>query len=77
MSQVDIKYTSDIQTDLKILMQEIEKIIFDLDPILVACKGRLLKIGYYHHFLINIEIRVFASKHCDSDFLSQLINRFD
>ena len=63
MPHADIKYTADIQIDLKTLMSDIEKIILDLDPTAGACKGRAIKVDEYHHSHINIEIRMFATKH--------------
>ena len=77
MPHADIKYTSDIQIDLKTLMSDIEKIILDLDPTSGACKGRALKVDEYHHSHISIEIRLFATKHRDIDLLNELINRVD
>ena len=47
MPHADIKYTSDIQIDLKTLMSDIEEIILDLDPTSGACKGRALKVDEY------------------------------
>ena len=75
MPHADIKYTSDIQIDLKTLMSDIEKIILDLDPTSGACKGRALKVDEYHHSHINIEIRLFATKQRDIDLLNELINK--
>ena len=77
MPHADIKYTSDIQIDFKSLMLDIEKIILDLDPTSGACKGRALKIDEYHHSHINIEIRMFATKHRNIGLLNELINRVD
>ena len=77
MPHADIKYTSDIQIDLKTLMSDIEEIILDLDPTSGACKGRALKVDEYHHSHINIEIRLFATKNRDIDLLNKLINRID
>ena len=77
MPHADIKYTADIQIDLKTLMSDIEEIILDLDPTSGACKGRALKVDEYHHSHINIEIRLFATKHRDIDLLNELINRVD
>ena len=77
MPHADIKYTSDIQIDLKILMSDIEKIILDLVPTSGACKCRALKVDEYHHSHINIEIRLFATKNRDIDLLNELINRVD
>ena len=77
MPHADIKYTSDIQIDLKTLMSDIEEIILDLDPTSGACKGRALKVDEYHHSHINIEIRLFANKNRDIDLLNELINRID
>ena len=77
MPHADIKYTSDIQIDLKTLMSDIEEIILDLDPTSGACKGRALKVDEYHHSHINIEIRLFATKHRDIDLLNELIIRID
>ena len=77
MPHADIKYTSDIQIDLKTLMSDIEEIILDLDPTSGACKARALKVDEYHHSHINIEIRLFATKHRDIDLLNELISRVD
>ena len=77
MPHADIKYTSDIQIDLKTLMSDIEEIILDLDPTSGACKCRALKVDEYHHSHINIEIRLFATKNRDIDLLNELINRID
>ena len=77
MPHADIKYTADIQIDLKTLMSDIEEIILDLDPTSGACKGRALKVDEYHHSHINIEIRLFATKNRDIDLLNELINRVD
>ena len=77
MPHADIKYTSDIQIDLRTLMSDIEEIILDLDPTSGACKGRALKVDKYHHSHINIEIRLFATKNRDIDLLDELINRVD
>ena len=77
MPHADIKYTSDIQIDLKTLMSDIEEIILDLDPTSGACKGRALKVDEYHHSHINIEIRLFATKNREIDLLNELINRID
>jgi len=77
MPHADIKYTSDIQIDLRTLMSDIEEIILDLDPTSGACKGRALKVDEYHHSHINIEIRLFATKNRDIDLLYELINRVD
>ena len=77
MPHADIKYTSDIQIDLKTLMSDIEEIILDLDPTSGACKGRALKVDEYHHSHINIEIRLFATKNRNVDLLNELINRID
>ena len=38
MPHAEIKYTADIQIDLKTLMSDIEEIIMDLDPNSGACK---------------------------------------
>jgi hypothetical protein len=77
MPHADIKYTCDIQIDLKTLMSDIEKIILDLDPTAGACKGRAIKVDEYHHSHINIEIRMFATKHRNIDLLNELIKRID
>ena len=77
MPHADIKYTADIQIDLKTLMSDIEEIILDLDPTSGACKGRALKVDEYHHSHTNIEIRLFAAKNRDIDLLHELINRFN
>ena len=77
MPHADIKYTSDIQIDLKTLMSDIEEIILGLDPTSGACKGRALKVDEYHHSHLNIEIRLFATKHRDYALLNELINRVD
>ena len=77
MPHADIKYTADIQIDVKTLMSDIEDIILDLDPTSGACKGRALKVDDYHHSHINIEIRLFATKNRDIDLLNELINRID
>ena len=77
MPHADIKYTADIQIDLKTLMSDIEEIILDLDPTSGACKGRALKVDEYHHSHINIENRLFATKHRDIDLLNEIINRID
>jgi hypothetical protein len=77
MPHVDIKYTSDIQIDLQTLMSDIEEIILDLDPTSGACKGRAQGIDEYHHSHINIEVRMFATKHRDIGLLNELINRID
>ena len=77
MPHADIKYTSDIQIDIKTLMSDIEEIILGLDPSSGACKGRAQKVDEYHHSHINIEIRLFATKHRDSALLNELINRVD
>ena len=77
MPNADIKYTSDIQIDLKTLMSDIEEIILGLDPTSGACKGRALKVDEYHHSHLNIEIRLFATKHRDSALLNEVINRVD
>ena len=77
MPHAEIKYTSDIQIDFKTLMSDIEEIILGLDPSSGACKGRAQKVDEYHHSHINIEIRLFATKHRDSALLNELINRVD
>ena len=77
MPHTDIKYTSDIQIDLKTLLSDIEEIILDLDPTSGACKGRALKVDEFHHSHITIEITLFATKHRDIDLLNELINRVD
>ncbi len=77
MPHADIKYTSDIQIDVKTLMSDIEEIILDLDPTSGACKGRALKVDEYHHSHINIEIRLFATKHRDSTLLNELMDRVE
>ena len=77
MPHADIKYTSDIQIDLQTLMSDIEEIILDLDPTSGACKGRAQRIDEYHHSHINIEVRMFATKHRDIGLLNELINRID
>ena len=77
MPHADIKYTCDLQIDLKTLMSEIEEIILDLDPTAGACKGRALKVEEYHHSHINIEVIMFATKHRDIGLLNELINRID
>ena len=48
MPDADIKYTSDIQNDLKTLLVDIEEIILDLDPTSGDCKGRAIKVDKYH-----------------------------
>jgi hypothetical protein len=77
MPHADIKYTSDIQIDFGSLLSDIEEIILDLDPTSGACKGRALKVDEYHHSHINIEIRLFATKHRDINLPNELIIRID
>lgn len=77
MPHADIKYTSDIELDFKSLLLDIEEIILDLDPTSGACKGRALNVDEYHHSHINIEIRLFATKHRDINLLNELTIRFD
>ena len=77
MPHADIKYTCDIQIDFKSLLSDIEEIILDLDPTSGACKGRALKVEEYNHSHINIEIRLFATKHRDVNLLNELIIRID
>lgn len=77
MPHADIQYTADIQIDVKTLLSDIEEIILDLDPNSGACKGRALKVDEFHHSHVNIEIRLFATKHRDIILLNKLINRVD
>ena len=77
MPHADIKYTSDIQIDLKTLMSDIEEIILGLDPTSGECKGRAQRVDNFHHSHITIEIILFAAKHRDSGLLNELINRVD
>ena len=77
MPHTDIKYTSDLEIDIKALMLAIESIILDLDPTAGVCKSRAIKINEYHHSHINIEITLFATKHRDFDLSNEAINRVD
>lgn len=77
MPHTDIKYTDDLDIDIKTLMLSIEKIILDLDPTSGVCKSRALKIDEYHHSHINIELRMYATKERDIELVNQLIKRVD
>ena len=73
MPYADIKYTSDIQIDLKTLMSDIDEIILGLDPTSGECKGRAQRVDDFHHSHINIEIRLFATKNRNIDLFSKFI----
>ena len=59
MPHADIKFTIDLEIDVKTLMLNIEEIILRLDPSSGVCKGRVIRIDEYHHSHLNIEIRMF------------------
>ncbi len=77
MPHADIKYTNDLEMDVKILISNIEEIILHLDPSSGACKGRVIRIDEYHHPHLNIELRMFATKERNVEFSKQLISRVD
>ena len=77
MPHADIKYTSDIQIDLKALMSDIGEFALDLDLTLGACKGRAQKVDAYNHSHINLEVRLFTTKNQDIDLFKELLNRVD
>ena len=77
MPHTDIKYTADLDIDIKPLMLSIKEIILDLDPTAAVCKSRAIKIDEYHHSHINIELRMYATKERDIDLINQLITRVD
>tara|TARA_B100000575_G_C22905289_1_gene525998 strand:+ start:308 stop:592 length:285 start_codon:yes stop_codon:yes gene_type:complete len=58
-------------------MSNIEEIILQLDPKSGVCKGRIIRIGEYHHSHLNVELRMFASKERDLEFSKKLISRVD
>ena len=77
MPHTDIKYTADLDIDIKTLMLSIERIILDLDPTSGVCKSRAIKIDEYYHSHINIELRMYATKERDMVLVNQLITRVD
>ena len=77
MPHTDIKYTSDLEIDIKALMLAIENIILDLDPTAGVCKSRAIKIDEYLHSHINIELRMYATKERDIELINQLTTRVD
>ena len=77
MPHDDIKYTSDMQIDLKTFLSDNEKIILDLAPVSGACKGRGLTFNEHPYSRVNFEIRLFATEHCDIDLFKKLIHRVE
>ena len=77
MPHADIKFTTDVDIDVKTLMLDIEEIILQLDPKSGVCKGRVIRIDEYHHSHLNIELRMFASKERDVEFSNQLVSKVD
>ena len=77
MPHTDIKYTSDLEIDIKALMLSIESIILDLDPTAGVCKSRAIKIDEYHHSHINIELRMYATKERDIELINELTTKVD
>ena len=77
MPHADIKCTTDLEIDVRILMSNIEEIILQLDPNSGVCKGRVTRIDEYHHSHLNIELRMFATKERDVEFSNQLISKVD
>ena len=77
MPHTDIKYTADLDIDIKTLMRVIEEIILDLDPTAGVCKSRAFKIDEYLHPHVNIELRMYATKERDIELTNRLITRVD
>lgn len=56
MPQVDLKFSSDINLDITLIFDTIEKVINQLDKTAGVCKSRAYPVPYYKHTHVLISI---------------------
>lgn len=75
MPQVDIKYSSDLQVDIKKLFQDVENIINELDSSAGVCKSRAYPAMDYLHTHFYLRVALLRKPHRGKIFMEECLKR--
>ncbi len=73
MPQADLKYSADLEIDVKGLLAAVERVILSHDQGAGACKGRAFAARASHHAHLLLEVSVLRKPHRDDAFMQALL----